>query len=639
MSEATPLERRLDAFDRFVYRNRHIAGPPALAVLLLGGAAAGHATNLSWLVTVLAGVAFVLGLDTVADLPTLREKLYALACWCAAAGWTVVTAWTGVHMVLVVALALLVVVLGVPWAHHRRVRRGVDVDRTIAAWGDGGAVGLRGTHVRGKKAGDGWFSFKLVADEPGTYTLDDFEQRAARIAARFGRRKKDVTFKKDGGEGEIEVVIRDQERDTVASDDDPTEAVSIVGGFRVGSTDAGDPIEQAVYLEGRGAVHGAAVGATGSGKSSLINKVAERAARADDAVLWIVDLSYGAKELRGWAPVCDWFAYTVEHVEDMLVALAAICESRGSGEGRLHTPSAAEPAIVVEIDEGASVWAPELLPADSDMAARKHASRVAQARRDRAGELLRLARKYGVSVHQATQYGNQDALGGPAAKQQLAAGFASVFYSGKNTDGHLLIPAGHNVRCSEFPQSAPGTLATKGPTIDGVVQGRVDWTSDERRDTVVDHWRDKQPELEGTARAAGGNAYARRNRTAPGDSPHTTSGDTGGDTGGDGGESAGHRVPTPDFTATASRASATVTPLQPAPSGATVPGRLSPGESRALVLSTLAEFPEPAYPAQIAEACGRGKDLVGMRLRQLAEEGKVARIRGGRWHTVPAPAE
>lgn len=617
------VEDHLERIDGLFYRNRHIVGPPAVALLafVLGSVAWWFDLQL-WAVGVAAIVLFC-ALDHILDLKSKRERTYASVCWILGPGWVVALAFFGPTRFLVVAGASALLILWPFWVRHRRVRRGVNVDRTIEAWGDGKAVGLPGTQARGKEAGAGWFTFRLSAKEPGTYTLSSYKGQAHRIAARFGVRADAISFENTKTEGEVIVSVREEDQKT-STPEEVTKQLSITDRHKIGRTDNGAPLEMQLNIPGRGAQHGAAIGATGSGKSSLVNRIAQIVVASEESDLWIVDMSYGAKELRAWAPACDWFANTKDEVDKMLRVLPKMAEARGKQAGRLHSPSADSPAIVLVIDEGASVWAPELGAGSGvvlETKERMAAMRAAKARKDAAGELLRLARKYGISVVEATQYGVEDALGGPTAKQQVTSGYVSVFYSAKNTDGHLLIPASAGVRCSEIPQSAPGTCFMRGPTTDGVVRGRIDYMTDELIEATVNHWADKQPVLEPELVRVGGDDYASRNRRAPwADTDEFGDGGTDGDT--DGGTDIVER---PD------------TEVVPVPGGPLVAGsvpasqRLTPEESRELILNAVGQFPNGAGATDVSKLTGRSPSLVHARIKELAAEGKIKPGARGRW--------
>jgi hypothetical protein len=609
-----PFEQRIP---QFVHQHRNSLGPPALGLLLLAVTAAAHATSLwpwadlRWFGVLVAGVYLVLGLDGAQALPGKLECRTAAAGWVFGAGWMAAGSWWGPWSPLMLSLlGAGVVGLGIPWAWHRRVRRGVEVDREIPAWGDGNAVGLKGTEARGTKAGADWFSFRVKAHETGRYVLDDYRARRKRIAARFGVRSEAVSFRELDAEGEVEVTIRQGARQTVAYEA-TTDAVPIGGPHRIGTCDDGEPLLVAMYLSGgdggrAGAQHAGITGDSGTGKSSLVNRTAAVVVRAPDALLWMIDLSLGAQELKAWAPACDWFATSPEEAERMIAAATAVAEDRGRrARSRLFAPSAGEPLIVILADEMASVFAPDLL-ADAEHQDRMAAKREAGARADRFEEGVRNYRKHGVAFWGATQYGDGSAFASPAAKQQLISGHAAVFYAAKNTTGHLVIPASHGVKSSELPPNKPGTLFIRSVVMDGVRKGRVEYMDDDEVADTVAAWAGRQPTLESRAVAAAGVTYRDRQRTAPGDD--------------------GQVPPRP----------------RPRVVAEETPKRMpSAEESRQLVLDALAEFPEGAGPKAVADVCGKSPETVKNRLAELLESDppRVRRVRPGKWAVITVPEQ
>lgn len=606
-----PVDARLAAVDGFVYRNRHIFAPVGVGLLLATAGWGLHVAGWPWVAWALAGWWWLISWNITLDQPTLREKWYAFACSTSCALWVSLVAWLGLGVVLASVGAVLLLAFGAPWAVHRRVKRGVEVDRQIEAWGDGTAVGLPGTSARGTTAGDGWYSFKIKANEPGRYTLAAYKQARSRIAARFGVRSEAVSFAASEHEGEVEVTVRDKPRDTHHAEPS-TDTVSIVGPEQVGTSDNGDPIEVAPYLDGHGACMSVAVGVTGSGKSCWINDLAERTVRAPDAILCMVDLSPGAQELKAWAPACYKFAQTVAEAEELFEWLGAVCTDRGSrSEGRLFVPDEQHPAIVVLVDEAATLFAPDLLPADAEVGDRKMAQRVADTRAQKVEQGIRVYRKYGVGLHLSTQYGDVRALGGSTIQQQLISGYTAVFRTAKNTDAHRVAPASRGIEPAELPANKPGTLYLSGVTVDGTLQGRLRYLGDSQITDTVDYWAPRQGDPEPELQALPGGS-----RTIP--RPTGTAG-TGGETAGHdqspGGDSA--RVDgaenesddgaiVPNFTAGQSRPQRS---------------RLSPDESRQLVLDTLRGFPDGATVAEVAGECGRSERMVRARLGELQTAG------------------
>lgn len=604
------VEARLAAVDRFVYRNRHVFAPLGLGVLLVVVGEAGHLTGWwGWLsVWILATLWWAIAWDITLDQPTVREKWYSFGVATCGALWVSLVARYGLGTLLAIAGGVLLVGFGIPWAVHRRVRRGVEVDRAINAWGDGSAVGLTGTRARGTKAGEGWFSFKLRANEHGRYTLRSYKDARARIAALFGVRAEAISFASSEHEGEVEVTVRQAARETqhaAAS----TEARSIVGAEPVGSTDDGTPIDYAMSIAGHGGLHSVAVGVTGSGKSGLINVGAQRVVAAPDAVLCMVDLSPGAQELKAWRPVCYWFADTIAEAERLFTWLNAVTEDRGRrSTSRLFEPSEQAPQISVWVDEAATMFAPDLVEADSG--GERDAEKAADRRALLVEQGVRVYRKYGIDLHLATQYGDVRALGGSTIQQQLGGGYVAVFRCLKNTDAHRVVPASKGLQPAELPANKPGSLFLSGMTIDGTAQGRLRYLGDDAIAETVDYWGPRQPLPEPELRALCGD---KRTGTAAG-----TSGDFAGQ----------HQSPAgdkrTDGAGNGTRHGADAAANVPNFAAAESPRgrqRLSPEQSRQMVLNTLRGFPEGATVADIAGVCGKSVPLVQGRLNELADIG------------------
>lgn len=103
----------------------------------------------------------------------------------------------------------------------------------------------------------------------------------------------------------------------------------------------------------------------GSGKSNLLNVLIAMLARCVDVVIWVIDLK-GGRFARPWLapwlegrtarPVLDWVATDLEEAQLMLNASSAAIDYRSStGEGEKVIPSATQPAILLIVDEGASL--------------------------------------------------------------------------------------------------------------------------------------------------------------------------------------------------------------------------------------------------------------------------------------------
>lgn len=628
-SRRDPWEERLDAW---LYRNRATVGPPAVAAGLVAAAAATRGLARWWpsAPVWLAGVCLLvlaLGLNSASGLPVRsahtrwwrrqEERLFAVACWLLGCGWTAAAAWWGVSGTALLVLAVAGLPLAILWSRHRRVRRGVEVDRKITAWGSGDAVGLPGTRARGVTAGEGFFTYRIKSDVKGRYTLADFRRARARVAALHGVRVDAVTVDAGCGEGDGVVTVREEQRQTVEfAAGSRAEPISLVAGPRpFGQRDNGAPLPVALFLPGRGAQHGIGTGASGSGKSSLANRVIAELVQAREGLAVIADFSPGAQELRAWAPAAHAFITTVEDMDRLVTALLALCEYRGgTSSSRLMTPDERHKQVGVTADEIATYFAPEMLPAGATGLDVVKARALSAQRRQRHEQVARLARKYGVSEWFFTQLGIAEALGGTTSRDQLSGnGYAFGFHAPKNDTGHLVIPAGHGLRVSTIPRSAPGTCGALGPTWDGLAMARIEYLTDDDIRQTAEEWADRQGdllpgEISAMDRATDG-WWSARPRTAPGG-------------GGD----------------------ALVPATPPGGTPVVVTGRKRMGsadESRELVWQALAAFPMGARRAEIAERCGKSADLVGARLAELADEGRAERpkARSGRWRALEKPVQ
>lgn len=586
-----------DRLDSFLYRNRHWLGPIGVACGLAVLAAVAHYAHLWWVAAIVAGLVWLLQWPDTIDLPDWREKGYALGCWTAGGAWLVAASYWGqliplfgVQRFPLYVLAVLTLAGGVPWFYHQRVRRGVEVDRLMPAWGDGSAVGLPGTEVRGTKADRHTYTFKVFAKERGRYTIGQFKQAKERIAALRGVHADAVTIAQGGHAGEAYVTIRESEIERVGHDT-TREIGSIVGPHRIGQYDDGNAMNVALYMRNQGAKSVVVIGTLGSGKSGLLNDLAMWAVTAPDALLIIIDLSKGSVEMRAWAPACASFADTPQKAERVFEIINGICESRGQRmTGRVWEPTPEDPMPVVIIDEGATLFAPDLLPAGSEIEDRIRVAQEADARAAKFGDITQQARKYGVAMAEATTFGVEAAFGGSKAKSELLSGYAFVFRTARNQDGHLLINAG-TLNGSEIPHK-PGTCGATGPTIDNPgALGRVDWLTDEDRRSIVARHKDRQPEL--NAEDARHSGWASRPRLFLAAEV----------------EEVDERPKLPVF------GSLKDTPKR----------HRTPEDSLNTVWMALAQFPRGAGPTQVAKKASKSVPLVSARLNELVEAGRAAK--------------
>jgi hypothetical protein len=597
-ARVTPWEDRLDAW---VYRNRSWLAPPAVAAGLVGAAAGAH--HLGWHValTVVAGVMLLLGLDAVTDLPARddprwwrrhEERLFGAAGWLVGSGWAVWAGWTGVTWPITAVLAGLSLPLAVLWFKHRRIRRAVDVEKTVRAWGDGTIVGLPGTKLVGVKA-DMHLVTGTIKGARGVTHYGAIEATRARIASLLGVQKQQVQIEHSStGEADAKfTVVQDDPHCDAVVWEPPKPGESIVGAKRIGVFPDGSPIEMSLFRAEHGGVDGVAIGSKGGGKSNYLEIQAAYAAAAPDCLLWMVDLKPGAQQFGTWAPVCDWLATTPAEAEQMFRALLGVCEARGKAKGRKVKPTRQKPGIVLIFDEASIFYLPEQ---GGDTSARMAARRHLQDRISLVEQVLAISRSFAVSVRMATQYGIWDAIGGSTIRQHLVAGEVAAFRTAKRADARLVfdLPPGDEIDTAAIPRSRPGTCYMMSAENDRPIQVRLFEITERQVAQLVAEYTGKQPSLEAAAVAAAGPDYASRQRRVL------------------------------DM--------AVDVPAEPT----LAPGRkrmASAEESRDLVLAALSTLGKPALVRDVAAAAGKSDQIVRARLNELAEQGRVERSGSGRW--------
>jgi S-DNA-T family DNA segregation ATPase FtsK/SpoIIIE len=142
------------------------------------------------------------------------------------------------------------------------------------------------------------------------------------------------------------------------------------------------------------------VGATGSGKSVLLNVVLSELAAAGDVVPWGIDFKGGA-ELGPWRDCLDRIATTPEEAEQLLQAAVAVLEARAA-RGEKHWPTSPQwPELKIVIDEHAELvrTCPKAIALEESIANR--------------------GRSVGVSLVVTSLRATHDTLGSDQLRQQL----------------------------------------------------------------------------------------------------------------------------------------------------------------------------------------------------------------------------
>jgi S-DNA-T family DNA segregation ATPase FtsK/SpoIIIE len=199
----------------------------------------------------------------------------------------------------------------------------------------------------------GWTATLLL--RPGQTIADVIRQREA-LESALDLRPRSVRLEEDPSRAR-QVLVRVVERDPHAA---PIpwagpQASSIRRPLQPGVWETGDPVTVSLAHQ-----HTLIVGATGSGKSMLLNIVVGELVAASDVVCWGVDFKGGA-ELGPWQACLGRVATTPSDTEQLLGAAVAVLDARlaelASRGLRELTPSRATPALVVVIDEHAELVA------------------------------------------------------------------------------------------------------------------------------------------------------------------------------------------------------------------------------------------------------------------------------------------
>jgi hypothetical protein len=164
----------------------------------------------------------------------------------------------------------------------------------------------------------------------------------------------------------------------------------LLGAYEDGLPCAADLSQQHVFI----------VGATGSGKSVLLNIVLSELAAAGDVVPWGIDFKGGA-ELGPWRDCLDRIATTPQEAEQLLQAAVAVLEARAA-RGHKHWPTSPKwPELKIVIDEHAELvrTCPKAIALEESIANR--------------------GRSVGVSLVVTSLRATHDTLGSDQLRQQL----------------------------------------------------------------------------------------------------------------------------------------------------------------------------------------------------------------------------
>jgi len=355
---------------------QHVAEWAALAALVVFAAGAVASAARVPLVYVAVGGA-VLAL-TVAASAAVTASCGAVKTWwtlaaLTAAGWVSwVTAAGPWSWRAVAALATPAAVLAIAWpavrVHEAHLAAdaaaraaGADAAAASGRWpGLLAAVGLAGVRYAGQdSARDGHYTVRLTLPADGSVTIAALHQATERLEIAAKMRRGALRF--EPGPHAHEAALHVSERDVLA------EVIPLPVDPRKHSIR--EPLPVGCYIDGQVCeitlreVAVLIAGLRGSGKSSLLNVLVAQLARRVDVIVFVIDLKH--RFARAWLgpwlarqaphPVLDWVATDLDEARRMLAALGRGIDARSrAGHGEKHTPTAAEPAVILIMDETAS---------------------------------------------------------------------------------------------------------------------------------------------------------------------------------------------------------------------------------------------------------------------------------------------
>ncbi|WP_344897006.1 cell division protein FtsK [Actinomadura meridiana] len=485
---------------RALWRYRSELGPIALALVLNIAAVTLHLWHPEWWIGI-----FILAIITSSALPlvgariglSLRvERLYAATITAGAGGWlAAATAIGATHRPLPQIILVGTPILAVPWWAHRRRRARVRIERTLDAWPDiSQSVGLAGSRVMSTVVDMwGWRArFGLARGQ----TIQDATAKIPELESALGTFRGAVrvypTRDDKANRFELRVLNIDPHANAITW---PGPSISTI----TEPIDLG-PFEDAapahVLFLRRHALMG---GATGSGKSGIINVVMGNLSACRDVVIWAIDLKRGM-ELRPWAACIDRLATTAEEARALLRDAVVILEGRAeylaSTGRRVWEPTPDMPALVIIIDEYAEL---------TDEAPEAAVSTDSIARRGRAVAVQLIA---------ATQRPTQKAMGKGAVRSQMDVRISFRVRERKDVDlilGQGMLSAGWHAQTL----NAPGKFLVSAPEHTTPRRARAYLLTDEAVTQTAAQNAQKRPTLDEVSRHALDAHRASEERSAP----------------------------------------------------------------------------------------------------------------------------
>jgi len=326
------------------------------------------------------------------------ERVYLTVLAVTTGGWlSAATALGPTHDPLPGIALVAGLVLAVPWWADRRRRAATRVDRKLERWPEiAELAGIKGVQVQSKTVHRWGWTARLALR--GAVTVRKVAEAADTLESQLDTRRGAIRVEPDpnrASRATLRVIEHDPHAQPIPWPR-PPDRRSIKTPIELGLFEDAQPVR--VELAGRHVLIG---GATGAGKSGLLNVILAALTGCPDVRLWGIDLK-GGMELRPWAGRLHQLAVTGEQATTLLGAAVAELDHRAAQLAerglRAWHPSPAEPALVIVVDEYAELPDPARPLADS---------------------IARRGRAVAITLLVATQRPTQQAMGHGAVRSQM----------------------------------------------------------------------------------------------------------------------------------------------------------------------------------------------------------------------------
>jgi S-DNA-T family DNA segregation ATPase FtsK/SpoIIIE len=324
--------------------------------------------------------------------------------------------------------------------------------------------------------GDEWGWTSPLALRPGQ-TIEDAASKRRRLESALGTRRDAVRFEElsdHAGHVLLRVVERDPHAEPIPWPG--PSGRSITRPITLGPFETGVPVRVSLLRK-----HVLIVGATDSGKSGLVNLIVGELAAAPDAVVWGIDLK-GGVELKPWAPALGRLATNAKEAEVLLKDAVGLIETRAArmaATTRTWTPTAADPAVYVVVDEQGEVDAKAHVPLEDSIARR--------------------GRAMAVCLVTSLQRGTMDALQSNWIRSQSAVRICLRVEEDKEAD--LVFGQGARDLWPAHRLNLPGKflIRAQDPGLSIARPGRVFWVDDAQVRATAQRYAGRQPHVQARA--------------------------------------------------------------------------------------------------------------------------------------------